>query len=361
MNGADYASFCNDKYFKSLDGLRCVSILAVIFHHTASKFYPNIAILHLGHMGVHLFFAISGFLITTLFLREKDISNDISLKKFYMRRILRIFPIYYLIIAVYVVLVPIFKSPEDSKQFFHNLPYFLTYTSDWFTNYSQSHLTFYFAWSLAVEEQFYLFWPWFEKYLRGPWAVISMCMIILIVQLTDFGFFSAFFKSNDLIHIIIVNIAPAICFGVLLAHLLHNPRGFQIAAKVIGWRYSSAFAAFLLLFVMWWLGPSMFIIQFLMAVLVGSCAIREDHVLSPFLTQPVVRQAGKVSYGMYLMHMLVFNFILDAIAIPFSLNDPMFLFVSTSVFTFLMAQLSYNYFEGYFFRLKQKYVVLPAQ
>ena len=101
-----FIDFKNTKYFECLDFLRFVSIVLVIWHHTGSQMLShspkNIAF---GRYGVNMFFVISGFLITTLLLKEKEKYKKISYPKFFMRRVLRIFPLYYLTIAVYCILV----------------------------------------------------------------------------------------------------------------------------------------------------------------------------------------------------------------------------------------------------------------
>src|SRR5437764_5780551 len=97
-----HQDYLNTKYFGALDGLRCISILMVIGFHcqlTCTRFF------HTGQYGVSLFFVISGFLITTLLLREQMTSGQISLKQFYIRRTLRIFPLYYATLIIYIGLV----------------------------------------------------------------------------------------------------------------------------------------------------------------------------------------------------------------------------------------------------------------
>ena len=112
-----------------------------------------------GWVGVQLFFVLSGYLITSLLLKEKENPLGFYLKRFYWRRTLRIFPIYYLYIA-FVAAVFIFKGiPED---FLDLLPFLATYTFNFYPligDYSYHDLFFTHFWSLSVEEQFYLMWP----------------------------------------------------------------------------------------------------------------------------------------------------------------------------------------------------------
>ena len=102
-----YEAFRGVRRFGSLDGLRCFSILAVLWHHSGINL--DFPLFHRGQLGVHLFFAISGFLITSLMIRERKSHDEISLRKFYMRRSLRIFPLYYVVLLTYVVVVAVME------------------------------------------------------------------------------------------------------------------------------------------------------------------------------------------------------------------------------------------------------------
>jgi peptidoglycan/LPS O-acetylase OafA/YrhL len=140
---------------RSLDGLRAVSILLVLFWHLAVHRVDSahgVTVGPIGALGVRIFFVISGFLITTLLLRELAAAGRISLAKFYARRTLRIFPASYAYIAVLAALAwagIIVLQP-------HDLVFAATYTSSYVagTSWWVAHL-----WSLSVEEQFYLLWP----------------------------------------------------------------------------------------------------------------------------------------------------------------------------------------------------------
>jgi len=151
-----HASFLAQRRFASLNGLRCLAILEVIWHHASGRrLDPS------GRGGVDLWFAISGFLITTLLVREFSKTGKIGVLRFYARRTLRIFPLYFAALGGYVALVLLTKrgTPEGTA-FMPHLPAFATYTSNWFVPLGDGQSTiFYFAWSLATQEQFYLLWP----------------------------------------------------------------------------------------------------------------------------------------------------------------------------------------------------------
>jgi len=138
-----------------LDGLRAVSIACVLLGHVAgTRNVPGIfdPLMHLGNLGVRCFFVISGFLITTLLLKELDRNRAISLKGFYLRRSLRIFPASFFFIFVIYGLYKASLIDLSSGDLWHALTYTMNYHHDrsWYLN----HL-----WSLSVEEQFYLLWP----------------------------------------------------------------------------------------------------------------------------------------------------------------------------------------------------------
>src|SRR5262249_26794488 len=137
---------------------RCLAIVPVIWHHSTPR--PLTGFWGRGPLGVHLFFAISGFLITTLLIRERRSTGNISLGGFYLRRSLRIFPLYYAVLGLYVAraLVMLPSSPMRAH-FLGNVAFFATYTANWFVDFDVPHpVIFGFAWSLCTEEQFYAFW-----------------------------------------------------------------------------------------------------------------------------------------------------------------------------------------------------------
>ena len=114
-----YDAYRGTRFFASLDGLRCLSILAVIWHHCgwqSQAWAAHWSILHMGYRGVDLFFVISGFLITTLLLREREETGTVSLRDFWIRRTLRIFPLYYTVIALYVLTVFLFERHTPAGQ-----------------------------------------------------------------------------------------------------------------------------------------------------------------------------------------------------------------------------------------------------
>jgi peptidoglycan/LPS O-acetylase OafA/YrhL len=146
----EFSRFQTSKRFPALDGLRALSILMVLTAHTHDDFW---AVFN-GSLGVTLFFGISGFLITTLLLREQDRYGAVSLSGFYIRRVFRIAPLYFLALGAATVLVLVFKLGDGGDSFLFRLPLLATFNGEFAGTGTFSH-----SWSLGIEEKFYVLWP----------------------------------------------------------------------------------------------------------------------------------------------------------------------------------------------------------
>lgn len=324
------------RYFGSLHGLRAVSVLAVIWHHSSAG--PGI--LARGYYGVELFFAISGFLITTLLLRERDAGDGIDLKAFWARRALRIMPVYYLVLAMYVLLWWVtFRGTPLGDRFLGDLPFLATFTSNWsFDVVPGQGLLFYHSWSLATEEQFYLVWP--------PLLALALrrglgCAALVITSILAIDFcFSVFpVLGESLLRTVVTSASAAICGGALLAISLHARRTFRLLAPLMGHRWSSVVTATVLLALLGVDAPSL-LIDVACVVLVGTCCVREDHAMSrPLSWRPLI-YVGSISYCMYLVHYLVLPF-----AMPLS-SGPFDRFLLTVLLSMGVGAVSYRFLEA---------------
>jgi len=344
-----HLAFLRSRYFHALDGLRGISILAVIWHHSGE----HTGILAKGYLGVALFFAISGLLITTLLLREQDRSGTISLRGFYVRRTLRIFPLYYAVIAVYVLLVAVLERRTPAgAEFFSNLPAYLTYTSNWFVDLSSGNrVIFYFAWSLATEEQFYLLWPSVVRYAR-IWFVPPLVMAGLLVlgESSRWALESGLLAPDLLLARVLASVATPICLGCVAAYVLHRPASFRVAWRIAGQAWSAPLAAALLAGTLLVDAAPTALVALAMTALVVACSIRPDHLLHHLLGWRALRYVGTISYGMYLMHMLALNTarrILPGAGAPLR-------FALAALIAILLASVSYRWFERPILALKDR-------
>lgn len=355
-----FDDFAKKRYFGSLDGFRALSIIAVIWHHTGGDIVSGaIPMLKVGFLGVDMFFVISGFLIVTLLLRERDRTGDISLKGFYIRRTLRIFPIYYAIMALLAALFLFVRSGSDmANAFWRELPFYLTYTSNW------THVAvFAVAWSLACEEQFYLVYPPIEKFFRKL-AIPAIVLFIFVNQLVNFGVLDGFFESllgTAELEVLQATFTP-ICFGVLVAHICHYRESFAKLAPLVQHRAMPLVYTGLLLVVLNIpfddiSGLPRLSAQILMTLLLVSCVVREDHWLDASMRTFVFKRIGMVSYGMYLYHM----FVREAMSrgLPDSLfNQSVIRFLICLLVTWVIAEVSFKVVEApilaYKDRLKER-------
>jgi len=172
-------------YYPSLNGLRGIAILMVVLSHLKLSGMLWYSVIFDGTRGVYIFFVLSGFLITTLCLKEKAVTRQLSLKNFYIRRALRIFPVAYLFIVVLIILNLVFQLGIHYKNFLGTSLYLMDFSS-YFRKYYFSWYTGHF-WSLSVEEQFYLIIPFilqrkFTVYLSVILSMIFVLPLVLTLQ-----------------------------------------------------------------------------------------------------------------------------------------------------------------------------------
>lgn len=363
--GADpYETFLNNKIFSSLNGMRCLCCLGVIKDHVGWEF-PGPRLFSLGGLGVDLFFEISGFLIVTLLIRERKRHGTVSLSKFYARRTLRIFPIYYLtILAVLTVLLAISPWRPNGLRFYGwAFPVLLTYTQDFIR---VPLGTFNPCWTLAMEEQFYLFWPTIEKFAVRQVRWLILGGMLLLNQGVNFGLFNELIvriygdRAALVQPVFSVTFTP-ILLGVLLAYLLNERRSFRVLYRVLGYRWSP-FLFLALLFAVCELRSEVSLVWMKLTVhlifmlLLGSLVIREDHFARPLLTFSPLARLGVISYGIYLYHLWIIAF-LGAVLKRLHPGgvDKGILFVLTTIATVAVAEASYRFIEEPLLRLKERF------
>ncbi len=354
----DHQTFLDTRYFSALNGLRAISVIAVVWHHTAGHGYPGGQFLAHGYLGVDFFFAISGFLITTLLLRERRSRQRVSLRHFYLRRSLRIFPLYYAVLGLYVLLTAATRaSTPEGQAFFDHLPSFMTYTSNWFVNLTtDTSVTFYFAWSLATEEQFYLLWP---PILAGLLAWGRSKVLYPVAALVGLAWVTLF--ANHVVGTsafgwrVVGSISLPILVGSLGAVLLDDERAFRRIAPVLG-ATATAPALFAALLALVAVDANHELIQLTMALVVLACCVRENRVLTPLLTLRSLVWIGVVSYGVYLMHMLAANAVRPIVG-----ESGTWTFLATLGLAVAMATVSFKVFETPILRFKDRFTAPRAE
>lgn len=353
-----YNQFRLTRYFGSLDGVRALCILGVIFHHIPFSFgLPKI--FHLGFLGVDVFFVMSGVLIETLILREKSRTGSFFLTNFYIRRSLRIFPIYYLLVFTLLIFLATTRPHTPMlKTYLSELPYYLTYTCNWMVILGVNMAI---MWSLATEEQFYLIWPLIEKYCRPRLGFCLLLLALVFNQMINFGVFNgwiAYFYGSSPPNILQITFTPII-LGVVLGRLLHTPRTFAFLTHLIGSKLAPlGWAGFL--FSLCWFAPEdlsgwpRLLIQITMAMLIGSLIIREDHFAAPLVQLSPLRRFGVVSYGAYLYHMVAIHLV-NVVFRRLGWSNSWMILGATLLVTYAMAEVSYRVLEIRMLRLKERW------
>jgi peptidoglycan/LPS O-acetylase OafA/YrhL len=363
LTAPSFSDFSRVRFFGSLDGLRALSILGVLWTHvwyvSGLEYYNRLQhypVLKMGAFGVDAFFGISGFLITTLLLRERSKNGTISLRDFYLRRSLRIWPLYYATLGIYVLLVIFLqRGMGRDRVFFHFLPGYLTFTCTWFAGWAASGAVFNFAWSLSVEEQFYVVWALVLRILRGLLPTFVMILMIFLRLSVHFNVLQNFILKDSLPWRIAAGVSVPICLGAILAQILHSEKGFRILRPILGSKWAAPFWLLMLLASLIARQPFWQMIQwFLVAAVVGSCVIREDNALAPFLRFRPFAYIGVVSYGMYLLNTLVLD-VINPVMNRIGLRHPLLKFPVFVAATVLVAGISYRFFETPFLRLKERF------
>jgi peptidoglycan/LPS O-acetylase OafA/YrhL len=204
-------SNANAGYMPQLDGLRAFAVIAVLFYH----FLPDAKLNVWAVGGVKLFFVLSGFLITGILLRSRDLREKrgqnwgFAIRQFYARRFLRIFPLYYFVIGMALLL-----GLEPVRQI---LPWLLSYTLNFhmgFQGWYVDHFAHF--WTLAVEEQFYIVWPWFILFAPRKWLVPVCTLFVLTGPGYRLYEIVTGFKRLE-VYILTPACLDALCMGALLA------------------------------------------------------------------------------------------------------------------------------------------------
>jgi peptidoglycan/LPS O-acetylase OafA/YrhL len=350
--GVAYETYQATSYFRALDGLRAASIAAVLWHHSTPRQLDGA--LGRGHLGVRLFFAISGFLITTLLLREVARTGQLRLGAFWFRRAVRLLPLYYVVLLCFVgFALQLPALAPERGHFFASLPFFVTHTANWFVNFGAPHpILFAFGWSLSTEQQFYAFWPLLLKFsfrlIRSPrYALLFACAALLTMLVADQlaeRRLLPWLAETGLLSEVVTSFVASIAFGALWAAVLESPRGFGLCGSVLGHVLTAPLLGlWLVLWVVW--PPSDFVwFEAVLGTFVAACVVSEGKHFARLLSLPVLAHIGKVSYGMYLFHVAVIGALKASLPAPD--QHPLILFGSAFGCTWLLAALSERYFES---------------
>ena len=371
----------NIKYFKGLDSLRFFAAFLVVLHH-AEQIRMKYGLFNLkeyslfnnGGIAVTFFFVLSGFLISYLLFKEDGETSTISVNKFYYRRILRIWPLYFLLVIIGTVVLPYvldfigysYIMPYN----FNDVIYYYILFSPFMVNIFYGHHFIEPLWSIGVEELFYIVWAPLFKFLRKyilPIIFVIIFVRTLFLYLSFLGFFDPVIER-------LINMLrfEAMAIGALGSYLVYNYRHLLSHFLFFKWSQLILITFILLrIFFFKYLIENNIVFNYLFTTPVISqllimmafswliinislnpkSIIRLDNRIFSFL--------GNISYGIYMYHMLIIFglvvFLKDYLLILNNLNSSIIFYLLLTSIVVLVSYLSKRFFEDYFLSFKRNY------
>ncbi len=388
----------NKLYFPGLDGLRFFAAFAVIVTHIELvKSFQNLPSFWVpdsgseltfknllqkiafegGSLGVYFFFVLSGFLITYLLLAEKAKTGTVAVKKFYLRRVLRIWPLYYLIVILGFFIIPFFTlgglhfhdKELDANYGINLFLYLIIFPNIAHSIFNPVPLISQ-TWSIGVEEQFYLIWPVLAKKAKNIFKmlIVVFCVMVglkvLILLVIKMGY------GNEIVlavkKFLAMSKIECMTIGGMGAYLLFTyPEKFKKAA----------YHPFVLPFCLIGIPTLMFytpdrvqdgihlVYSVIFLGIIVNVSGNPKSIIK--LENKVFRFLGQISYSMYMYHFmlipLVFYFF-KKIGMPPSneILPEILIYISVTLLTILISWLSYTYFEGWFLKLKSRFTIIKS-
>lgn len=348
-------------HLAGLNGLRAIAALSVMWGHTFQRDFGDWGIdgfkLPVVADGVTLFFVISGFLITYLLLHEQEQSQTVSIPKFYMRRILRIWPIYYLYLFIAVLATSTWHDPNIWYYCFFtaNIPFILVAGIWPIVHY----------WSLGVEEQFYLFWPWLVRLTHGKTnRLLTIAIIVCVAWLAcKWGLYMVY-GTYTAYRFFAVTRFDCMMIGAIGAILYFMKS--KLFTRFLMNRTLGFVCLLCLMFSQPWIDaiPAPMRPQLIAVLSIVCIASQLDNPIIN-LENRVCDFVGKISYGIYVIHpLLIFGLSVlyrnTSIQLPETIATILIYCITTAT-TIFVAWLSYKFFESPFLRLKNRFAVIHSQ
>jgi peptidoglycan/LPS O-acetylase OafA/YrhL len=354
-------------YFPELDGLRFVAFVLVFIHHAPLLKHVLLAekLREYGWMGVDLFLCLSAFLFTRLLSKEYRQTGELNVWYFYIRRGLRIWPAYFVFILITIIFSIIKNQPPETIRLFG----LITFTDNIFTAVSGYTLIMYSShlWTIAYEEQFYAVIPWVLKKL----FVINVVQrrrffgVAILIGLIIRGLLIYFQIPHPAVWVLPVSHFDSIMVGLLIGTGDLDQFLRKIPKPVLaGTGILALFGVCVL--------PNVNIISWLLMLtyplvgigwgLVLYIVLNTNTAIQKVLAFQPIRFLGKISYGLYLYHLLGISFFGNLMMQSgLKINSHYLNFFLPFIFTIIVSMLSYFIIEKPFLKMKDKYTIIASR
>jgi peptidoglycan/LPS O-acetylase OafA/YrhL len=365
----------NTGYIKSLDGVRAIAIILVMSFHAE--------ITHFGWFGVQLFFVLSGFLITGILWKEKQTDSPLSFKfkKFWVRRSLRIFPLYFGYLLFISLAYLFFHFPSYYSNY---APYLFTYTFNYTRSLPQwqGNPLFTHLWSLSIEEQFYVFFP-IVMFLCPPKFIKYLMLIVIAVSPLTRFLLGEYYTNKGLSQPVVADAVywntlshlDAFFMGGIIPVLsLHNKIKkpqlvffialiIALAAGAINFIYTDSGSYYFndlgynhgqtqLYEHVWHYTCLNFLFASFILCIVSIHSTKIFASIRKALESNWMVRIGKVSYGMYLFHWAILVYVCNRFFTTENLGLKILIFIPYVFIVYLFAELSFRLYESRFLKLK---------
>lgn len=345
-------------YFPEMDALRTFAVGLTLVAH----FFPAVGwmLVPYSWYGVDIFFSISGFLITLTLLRTRDadIPRGREVRHFFIRRFLRLFPIYYLFLLFFVFAwkfahLQMWK-PEYGPYFFGYAANYYFYQHTLGVAPGYSHL-----WSLSIEEQFYLLWPWLLLFIRGSQTLLFTIVAFILCGLVMHGLGD---RLGD-VRLLPFGNFHTLGAGALLAWLYHSHRQsalYRFLLRYKGWLTAISFSVLmLLLFYIEGKNSMLSVLRqlALMATTFFLVLLSVHGWTQPFQLcsrSKAVQYLGRISYGIYLFHLplpILLSIFFSKVGL--TIESPLLHLILLCSLTIVVAAISYRFIERPFLKMKR--------
>jgi peptidoglycan/LPS O-acetylase OafA/YrhL len=329
-----------------------------------------------GGTGVSIFFVLSGFLITYLLISEYEMNFKISIKNFYIRRVLRIWPLYFLVVAFSFLIYPFLKSLIGmNNPLGSNFLYHLTFLSNFDVInieklcYGSDAMSQNITWSVSIEEQFYLFWPLIFVFLPRRLWIYSISLVIIG------SIIFRIIHNNDGIVLYFHTFSVLLDLGIggLMALLIKSNKKFRTFFENSSTLTHIALFIFSFCLVLW--GDPLFsfnygaaisriFISLSFALIISAQAITKRESKFNLGNMSFANKWGKYTYGIYLIHPITLT-IIDILfrIMHFPKTNFITLFSIGAIsfmFTLFLSKISFRYYESRFLSLKEKFTTIQT-